>query len=88
MTDIEVYASSPKRPYTVLGEVTGLSCNRNLYQEEGTSEQEAMEGIKIRVVLLSGDAVINTLCQKNSDADWDNNCWASVSCIGDAIKFN
>jgi hypothetical protein len=74
-------------PYTVIGTVDGLSCNRNKYQKQDISDEEAMQGIRIKAVKLNADAVINVYCQTNSDMDWTNNCWASVKCIGDAVKY-
>ena len=84
---MKVYDSPPKDSYVILGTVTGLSCNRNKYQTQAISDHEGLEGVKIQAALLDADAVINTFCQTNSDTDWRNNCWASVKCVGDAIKF-
>ncbi|WP_157433783.1 hypothetical protein [Aeromonas tecta] len=85
--EVKIFSGKPDRYFTILGEVSGLSCNRNLHQEQNVSDTEAMEGLKIKTVMLGGDAIVNTLCQKNSDTDWLNNCWASVKCIGDAAKL-
>ena len=87
LNKIEVYKTEIERPYEIIGEVDGLSCNRNKYQAQDVSYDEALQGIKLKAVMLDADAVINTFCQKNSDTDWTNNCWASVKCIGDAIKY-
>ena len=84
---IEIYTNTPAREYVLLGTVDGLSCNRNKHQSQDISDHEALEGIRIRAAILGADAVINTFCQKNSDIDWRNNCWASVKCVGDAVKF-
>lgn len=87
IASIQVFSAVPEKKFLVLGTVTGLSCNRNKYQAQDVSESEALQGVKINAVLLGADGVINTFCQKNSDTDWGNNCWASVKCIGDAVKF-
>lgn len=84
---MQVFKSAPDRAYEIIAPVTGLSCNRNKYQAQDISEAEAIEGVKINAVYLGADAVINTFCQTNSDTDWRNNCWASVKCIGDAVRF-
>ncbi|EIT7127039.1 hypothetical protein D8T65_24480 [Vibrio vulnificus] len=84
---IEVYQKAPKRDYDVIKTVSGLSCNRDKYQDQNVTDHEALEGIKIQAALAGADAVIYTFCQTNSDTDWVNNCWASVKCIGDAVKF-
>jgi hypothetical protein len=84
---LPVLSEPPIQSYEVLGTVTGLSCNRNKYQAPNISDEEALQGLKINAVILGADAVINSLCQTNSDTDWRNNCWASVKCVGDAIKL-
>lgn len=84
---IQIYNSTPDRPHTVLATVSGLSCNRNAQQVQDISDEEAIQGIKIKAAALEANAVINLFCQKNSDTDWRNNCWASVKCIGEAIRF-
>ena len=87
IASVEVFQADIKRPYTVVGQVDGLSCNRNKYQAQDVTYDEAMQGIKIKAVLLDADAVVNVFCQKNSDTDWANNCWASIKCVGDAVKY-
>ncbi len=87
LSHIEIYNADIDKPYVILGEVDGLSCNRNKYQAQDVSYDEALQGVKLKAVMLGADAVVNTFCQKNSDTDWINNCWASVKCIGDAIQY-
>lgn len=84
---LQVFKAEPNRPFDVIAPVSGLSCNRNKYQAQDISESEALQGVRINAAKLGADGVINTLCQTNSDTDWLNNCWASVKCIGDAVKF-
>lgn len=84
---VQIFQGTPDRAYEVIGPVTGLSCNRNKYQAQDVSDSEALQGVKINAAQVGADAVINTFCQKNSDTDWRNNCWASVKCIGDAVRF-
>lgn len=87
VSQVQIFKGKPEQSFQILGEVSGLSCNRNKYQAQDISESEALEGVKIKTIMLGGNAVINTLCQKNSDTDWVNNCWASVKCIGDAVTL-
>jgi len=84
---IQISKTDLNNPYEKIGPVSGLSCNRNSGQRQDVSEDEALQGIKLNAVKMGADAVINTFCQKNSDTDWGNNCWASVKCIGDAVRF-
>lgn len=85
--NMPIFKGKPDKEFIVLGTVSGLSCNRNKYQAQDISEHEALEGVKIHASKLKADAVIYTLCQTNSDTDWHNNCWASVKCVGDAVKY-
>ena len=87
LNSIQVQQGSTDREHEILDTVTGLSCHRNAYHGTTISDQEALEGIRIRAVQLGADAVINLFCQRNADTDWYNNCWASVKCIGEAIKY-
>lgn len=84
---VKVYRNNPYQKFKNIGVVSGLSCHRNKYQQQDVSESEAIEGLKIQAVLLNANVVVNSTCQKNSDTDWTNNCWASVKCIGDAIQL-
>lgn len=84
---IQIFQDQPDRNFQIIGAVTGLSCNRNKFQEQDISDAEALQGVRIDAALMGADAVINTFCQTNSDTDWRNNCWASVKCIGDAVRF-
>jgi len=87
LNELQVFKGGTERPYIILGSVRGLSCHRNAYQTQLLTENEAIEGVKINAILLEADAVINCACQVNSGTDWVNNCWSSIVCVGDAIKF-
>ena len=87
LSEIEIFEGKPERQFEIVGPVTGLSCHRNANIAGDVSRDEAMEGIRIMAVQLKADAVINLACQKKSGTDWSNNCWASVKCLGDAIRY-
>jgi len=87
MASIELLRGPTSRTYKIVGSVKGLSCNRNAMQMRPMTEAEALEGVKLRAVLLGADAVIDVKCQKHSETDWVNNCWASITCTGNAIKY-
>lgn len=84
---LQIFQGATDRPHEIVGQVTGLSCNRNKYQVQNISDAEALQGIRINAARLGADAVINTFCQTNSDTDWRNNCWASIKCVGDAVRY-
>lgn len=87
LNTIQVFKGEVNRTYKILGTVKGLSCHRYAYQKQLPSEDEAIEGVRLEAALLGADAVINTACQVNSDIDWIKNCWSSIICVGDAIKY-
>jgi hypothetical protein len=86
LNTIQVALSNIDKPYVIVGKAEGLSCHRNAYAPLSTSETEAMQGVRINAVLMNADAVINVACQNNG-VDWGNNCWSSIVCVGDAVKF-
>jgi len=87
ISQIQIFKGSADKPVRPLGEVSGLSCQKYKDQPHEVTEAEALEGLRIRAAVLGADAVVNTACQRKSEADWTNNCWASVKCIGDAAKL-
>lgn len=89
LANLQVYKGAPpSKNYETLGVVKGLSCHRNAYKPvQMLSEDEAMQGIQMNAAKIGADAVINTFCQHNSGTDLVNNCWASVVCAGDAIRY-
>lgn len=87
VASMEVVRGPTTRLHTILGAVKGLSCHRNAYQRQQLTEAEAIEGVKLRAASLNADAVINLVCQVNSGADWVNNCWSSIVCVGDAVRY-
>ncbi|WP_319409597.1 Rcs stress response system protein RcsF [uncultured Desulfosarcina sp.] len=87
LNTIQVYKLGVDKPYKIIGTVKGLSCHRNAYQKQLLTEEEAIEGVKLEAAILGADAVINVACQVNSGTDWVNNCWSSIVCVGDAIKY-
>lgn len=84
---MKVLYGPTSRVYTELGTVKGLSCHRNAYQNQRLTEAEAIEGVKLRAAALNADAVVNVVCQVHSGVDWVNNCWSSIVCVGDAVRF-
>lgn len=85
---MEILHGPTTRSHILLGAVKGLSCHRNAYQRQQLTEAEAIEGVKLRAAALDADAVVNLVCQANSGADWVNNCWSSIVCVGDAVRYN
>jgi RcsF-like lipoprotein len=72
------------RKHSILGEVVGRSCARQSGSDP--SMDAAREELKIKAAGLSADAVSNVLC-KEGGIDMMHNCWKSIECRGDAIKW-
>lgn len=87
VSTITVHEDNPWPQARRLSSVSGLSCNRNKYQEPDIDASEAIQGVKMRAALVNADSVVNTLCQKNADTDYVHSCWTSVRCVGDAVKL-
>lgn len=87
VASMEVVRGATTRSHTILGAVKGISCHRNAYQRQQLTEAEAIEGVKLRAASLDADAVVNVVCQDNSGMDWVNNCWSSIVCVGDAVRY-
>lgn len=89
LANLKVYqGDAPVKNYEMIGTVKGLSCHRNAYKPiQMLSEEEAMQGVRMNAAKLGADAVVNTFCQNNSGTDLVNNCWASIVCAGDAVRF-
>jgi hypothetical protein len=47
----------------------------------------AREELKIKAAALNADAVASALC-KEGGIDMAHNCWKSIECRGDAIKWS
>lgn len=72
------------RKYLIITEVMGLSCAR----QAGSfpSIDAAREKTKIEAAKVSADALLNVICEE-SGTDWVHNCWKTIQCRGDAIKW-
>jgi len=87
LSDMDVSEQSSDAKHEILGKVKGLSCRRNAKQPERTSYDEAIQGAKIQAIKLNADAITSLSCQENNKADWSNNCWSSIVCLGVAVKY-
>ena len=86
LNSMVVSKRSTNRGYVVFGEVRGLSCSQSDHNVKMISEDDAIAEIKLQAVLLDADAVIHTKCEQKG-IDREHNCWASMVCVGEAIKY-
>jgi len=87
LSNIDIVKGPIARPFSILRPVQGISCHRNAYQQQLVTENEAIEGVRIKAALLDADAVMNVSCQTNTSGHLVNNCFVSIVCVGDAIKY-
>jgi hypothetical protein len=79
--------------YVSLGPQVGLSCRETtqwvpvLSETNGlTPEAVAMTQLKAKVIKAGGDAVRAATCVHHSTVDWKNDCFASWTCTGEAVR--
>ncbi len=85
---MKIYRGEPvaEEYFNRLGEVEGLSCLRNTYVDTATYT-EAFFNLKKAAVKLGADSIFNLQCVETG-TDWKDNCWATVTCKGDAVDIN
>ena len=71
----------------MLGSVKGLSCRRDRYSNKATTDDEAIDGLRIHAAKMGGHGVTSVACERSPGVDWGNNCWDSVVCVGDVFIF-
>jgi hypothetical protein len=83
-----LYAQSdvPDRKAIILKKVSGLACIRAAVSYTRFTREAAETGLKIDAVQASADAAVNVEC-KTGGMDLGTNCWASIACTGDAVRF-
>jgi uncharacterized protein YbjQ (UPF0145 family) len=72
------------RQYTILGEIVGDSCARQVGSTP--TVDEARERMRIEAGKLKADAVINFICEPVG-VSMKRNCWKAIECRGDAIQW-
>jgi uncharacterized protein YbjQ (UPF0145 family) len=87
LDSIEIITGKATRPSVFVGSVGGISCQKNMLQKGGISENEALEDLKLDAAFLDADAVTNLFCQGYSDTHSSNGCYASIQCTGEAVKY-
>jgi hypothetical protein len=72
------------REHDALGLVTATSCFNNLFTDEGSSNQAAMDQLRYKASSLGANAILNPMCEKKGTS-FSKNCWTSFDCTGTAI---
>lgn len=74
----------PEHEYTILNEVVGYSCGRQM--GSSPSVEEAKEAMRVEAGKLAADAVVNVACEATG-VSMKKNCWKTIECRGDAVKW-
>ena len=75
-------------PFTDLGIVNGLFCNRTPQDAGANSdnaERLAKDQVSLRAAELGADYITVPQCTLNSKMDLSNNCWATLVCTSHAL---
>jgi uncharacterized protein YbjQ (UPF0145 family) len=73
--------------HEIIGTLEGLSCQKNYFSTKVVTQDEAVNALKIHAVKMGAHGITNVVCESSDGTDWSNNCWESITCIGDAFKF-
>jgi uncharacterized protein YbjQ (UPF0145 family) len=86
---LKVYETDESLPSgsRIIGTVKGMTCKRNAYATDELKQSTAFLQMKQAAVNLRADAVANVVCEEQGTS-FATNCWKSIACYGDAIKFS
>jgi len=74
----------PDREYTIMQEVVGYSCARQLGSTP--TMDEAKEALRVEAGKVGAEAVVNVACEPTG-ISMRKNCWKAIECRGDAVKW-
>ena len=85
---VPVYSESdvPSHPYVVLQPLSATVCKHTLGESSPTQE-EVIDQLRIQAAGLGGNGLLHVMCEAPSGLNASQECWASRSCHGAAIKI-
>ncbi len=86
LATIQIFHGEANRRHQVIESVSALFCQKDLSESRIDSEEDAIERVKIKALLVGADAVVNTTCQ-DSELGLLSTCWSLIECSGEAVKF-
>ncbi len=72
--------------YTSIKQLSAVSCRQSTFGRS-PSERDAIFDLQRQAFQAGADALLDARCRASDGPDLLNNCWASVECIGTAIKL-
>lgn len=74
------------RPYSILNVVEGVSCKNKMWDHAAT-KSDAINQVKYWAREQGADGLMNIQCDGHRGTTVTYNCWESVTCTAQAIKF-
>lgn len=86
--EVGIYNESQlrNRKYTVLNVVEGISCKNKVWSPAAT-KTDAINQVKYWAKEQGAEAVMNVQCDAPRGTTVTSNCWESITCTAQAIKF-
>jgi hypothetical protein len=75
------------KEYTVINLVEGISCKNKTWDPAAT-KTDAINQVKYWAREQGAEGVMNLQCDLPRGTTTSYNCWESITCTGQAIKFN
>ena len=85
---VPVYSESDvhSHPYMVLQPLSAIVCKHKLGDSAPTQE-EGIDQLRVQAAGLGGNGLVHVMCEAPSGLNASQDCWASRSCHGAAIKI-
>ena len=84
--EVKLYQPSEVRSlkYTPIGKIESWSCKSKLWDPDPTRE-DALSQMKLKASSFGANGILDIWCSSQGTG-LDTNCWASIVCVGTAIK--
>ena len=76
-------------PFSTVGEIEGLYCERGLMQEDIEGERarlQAEDQLRLKAAALGATHISEPDCTARHEVDWSNNCMGTLTCRSDALQ--
>ncbi len=74
------------RAYSIINVVEGISCKNKAWDHAAT-KTDAINQVKYWAHEQGADAILNVQCEVPRGTTTTYNCWESITCTAQAIKF-
>lgn len=80
---VQIYKTGDNVRAKIIGPVEATSC-KGLLTDPPPSQANATEQLKIKVLRMGGNVVTDFSCDGSGTDTFGTNCWASITCAGNA----